>query len=291
MNAEIDVREILPTIAVPTLVLHRSDEYFSEGTRYVGTRIPGARARRAAGQRPPAVGGRPGRRCSTRSSASSPASATRSRPTACSRPSSSPTSSARPRRPPSSATVRWRELLARVPRGRPRPARALPRPRGRQRQATGCSRRSTAPPAPCAARRRSRRPSASLGVEVRAGVHTGEIEQAGGEAHGIAVHIAARIMRRAGAGRGARLEHGQGHRRRLRASRSRSAASGRCAACRARGACSPPRREGDCRLAGSSDARADEVPVPATPPRAERRGFPRPRPLRAPSSSPRRARL
>ena len=42
MNAEIDVRDILPTIAVPTLVLYRSDEYFREGTRYMGSHIPGA---------------------------------------------------------------------------------------------------------------------------------------------------------------------------------------------------------------------------------------------------------
>jgi class 3 adenylate cyclase len=33
----------------------------------------------------------------------------------------------------------------------------------------------------------------SLGVDVRAGVHTGEIEQANGSARGIAVHVGARI--------------------------------------------------------------------------------------------------
>ena len=43
MNAEIDVRDVLPTISVPTLVLYRSDEYFREGTRYMGEHIPGAR--------------------------------------------------------------------------------------------------------------------------------------------------------------------------------------------------------------------------------------------------------
>jgi class 3 adenylate cyclase len=40
----------------------------------------------------------------------------------------------------------------------------------------------------------------ALGLEVRAGVHTGEIEQANGGARGIAVHIAARIAASAGAG-------------------------------------------------------------------------------------------
>jgi class 3 adenylate cyclase len=43
MNAEIDIRDILPTVGVPTLVLFRSSEYFHEGARYLGERIPGAR--------------------------------------------------------------------------------------------------------------------------------------------------------------------------------------------------------------------------------------------------------
>jgi len=43
MNAEIDVRHVLPTIHVPTLVLYRRDEYLAEPARYMGERIPGAR--------------------------------------------------------------------------------------------------------------------------------------------------------------------------------------------------------------------------------------------------------
>jgi hypothetical protein len=45
MNAEIDVRPVLPTIRVPTLVLHRSGDRclkVEEG-RYVASRIPGAK--------------------------------------------------------------------------------------------------------------------------------------------------------------------------------------------------------------------------------------------------------
>lgn len=45
MNAEIDVRPVLPTIRVPTLVLHRSDDLclkVEEG-RYVAGRIPGSK--------------------------------------------------------------------------------------------------------------------------------------------------------------------------------------------------------------------------------------------------------
>ena len=39
-----------------------------------------------------------------------------------------------------------------------------------------------------------------LGLEVRAGVHTGEIERADGDVHGVAVHATARIMGHAGPG-------------------------------------------------------------------------------------------
>jgi len=39
-----------------------------------------------------------------------------------------------------------------------------------------------------------------LGIEVRAGVHTGEVEKLGGDIAGIAVHITARIAARAGSG-------------------------------------------------------------------------------------------
>jgi DNA-binding SARP family transcriptional activator/pimeloyl-ACP methyl ester carboxylesterase len=43
MNAEIDVRHVLPSIHVPTLVLYREGEYLREPARYMGERIPGAR--------------------------------------------------------------------------------------------------------------------------------------------------------------------------------------------------------------------------------------------------------
>ena len=44
MNAEIDVRSILPTIRVPTLVLHRRDDHIPiDGARWMAEQIPGAR--------------------------------------------------------------------------------------------------------------------------------------------------------------------------------------------------------------------------------------------------------
>jgi pimeloyl-ACP methyl ester carboxylesterase len=43
MNTQIDVRNVLATISVPTLVLHRADETWREGSRYMGNHISGAR--------------------------------------------------------------------------------------------------------------------------------------------------------------------------------------------------------------------------------------------------------
>jgi pimeloyl-ACP methyl ester carboxylesterase len=44
MNAEIDVRSVLPTIQVPTLVIHRTeDDIPVEGARWMAEQIPGAR--------------------------------------------------------------------------------------------------------------------------------------------------------------------------------------------------------------------------------------------------------
>jgi class 3 adenylate cyclase len=39
-----------------------------------------------------------------------------------------------------------------------------------------------------------------LGIEQRAGIHTGEVDQVGGDVRGIAVHLAARVAVAAGAG-------------------------------------------------------------------------------------------
>ena len=59
MNEEIDVRPVLPTVRVPTLVLHREHEYLREASRVHGRAAAGRAGRRGAGRRPPAVGGRP----------------------------------------------------------------------------------------------------------------------------------------------------------------------------------------------------------------------------------------
>ena len=41
-----------------------------------------------------------------------------------------------------------------------------------------------------------------IGLDIRAGVHFGEIEEAGSEVHGIVVHTGARVMALAGGGGG-----------------------------------------------------------------------------------------
>jgi len=41
---------------------------------------------------------------------------------------------------------------------------------------------------------------ADLGIEIRAGLHTGEVERRGGEVTGLAVHVGARVAALAGAG-------------------------------------------------------------------------------------------
>lgn len=42
--------------------------------------------------------------------------------------------------------------------------------------------------------------ASKLGIEIRAGVHTGEVELVPGDIRGVAVHAAARVMALAGAG-------------------------------------------------------------------------------------------
>ena len=63
MNAEIDVRHILPTIRVPTLVLHRTGDRTpaGRGGTLRGEPDPQRHVRRAAGRRSPAVCRRSGR--------------------------------------------------------------------------------------------------------------------------------------------------------------------------------------------------------------------------------------
>ena len=65
-------------------------------------------------------------------------------------------------------------------------------------RATGCSPCSTDPRGPCGAHSAIGAAVAPLGLEIRAGVHTGEVEPVGEDIRGIAVHVAARVAALAG---------------------------------------------------------------------------------------------
>ena len=198
----------------------------SSTPRYLAAPHPGRQVRRAARRRttcffagdadadPRRDRGVPHRRAPRRAS-----------PTASSRPSCSPTSSARPSGPRSSATRAGATLLDAPRRACAR--RQLERFRGREVDTAGDGFFATfdgpARAIRCAAGD-PRSASAPLGLEVRAGLHTGECEVIGDEGRR---HRRPHRRARRGAGRrrrGARVEHGQGPGRRLGDRRSPTAA-------------------------------------------------------------------
>jgi DNA-binding SARP family transcriptional activator/class 3 adenylate cyclase len=191
MNAEIDVRDVLPTINVPTLVLYRADEYFRDGSRFMGAHIAGSQVVELPGRdHLPWEGDRdsllneierflggvrddvePDRVLATLlftdiagSTARAAAIGDRS----------------------------WSELLAR----HHRLVRAqLARFRGHEVDTAGDGVFATFDGPARAVRCAAAIVNALRGLEldVRAGVHTGEIERSNGDVRGIAVHIGARI--------------------------------------------------------------------------------------------------
>jgi DNA-binding SARP family transcriptional activator/pimeloyl-ACP methyl ester carboxylesterase len=191
MNTEIDVRDILPTISVPTLVVHRARETWRGGSRFMGEHIPGAKLVELPGNdHLPWEGDReslldeierflsgvrddiePDRVLATLLFTDVVGAAAKAADL---------------------GERAWHELLAR----HHRLVRAqLARYRGREVDVAGDGLLATfdgpARAVRCAAA--IVESVRSLGVEARAGVHTGEIERSDGSAQGIAVHIGARI--------------------------------------------------------------------------------------------------
>jgi pimeloyl-ACP methyl ester carboxylesterase len=200
MNTQIDVRAVLPTIRVPTLVMHRTgdrDIDVEEG-RYIASRIPGARFVELPGadhlmwtDDPDRVldeieefltgvrrGPEPDRVLATVLFTDIVGSTERAVQV---------------------GDRRWRDLLEEhnvVVR------RALTRFRGREVDTAGDGFLATFD-GPARAIRSARAivdEVRGLGLEVRAGLHTGECELVGDDVRGIAVHIGARVAALAGPG-------------------------------------------------------------------------------------------
>ena len=118
---------------------------------------------------------------------------------------------------------RWRDLLEQHDR---LVRRELDRHRGREVKTTGDGVLATfdGPARAIDCARAICEEMSPLGIEVRAGLHTGECELRNGDVGGIAVHIGARVAGMARARRGPRIRHGQGPRCGLRIASSSTAA-------------------------------------------------------------------
>jgi pimeloyl-ACP methyl ester carboxylesterase len=198
MTSMIDIRHVLPAIQAPTLVMYRAGEVLAEASRYVGERIPGARIVALPGaDHMPWLGDQVGPLDEIEEFL------TGFRP--------------HPALDRVLATVlftdivgstelaadlgdrHWRELLEEhnaIVR------RELGRFRGRELSTAGDGFLATfdgpARAVACAvAIRDGARP---LGLQIRFGLHTGELELAGSEIRGIAVHTGARVAAKAGPG-------------------------------------------------------------------------------------------
>lgn len=194
-NSEIDIRRVLPSIRVPTLVLHRTDDPLCpvEGARYIAANIPEARYVEVPGAdhmpfigdidalldpvqefltgAPPAV--EPDRVLTTVLVIDIVDSTGRA---------------------VELGDGRWGTLLESW---RLEVRQQLQRFRGEERNVTGDGFVATfdGPGRAIYCACHIARVAALLGLEVRAGLHTGEVALSGHEIDGIAVHIAARAMR------------------------------------------------------------------------------------------------
>jgi class 3 adenylate cyclase/alpha-beta hydrolase superfamily lysophospholipase len=194
MNAEVDVRAVLPTISVPTLVLHRADDPYIDirHSRYLAEHIPGARLVELPGDEALSFAGsevseldeieefltgdrhvRDTERILATVMFSDIVDSTR--------------------RAAELGDRDWRDLLQSIEQS---VGRELLRFRGRAVKTMGDGFLATfdgpARGIRCAAAIRDAA-RAQFGLEVRSGLHTGEIELIGDDVGGIAVHIGARV--------------------------------------------------------------------------------------------------
>jgi pimeloyl-ACP methyl ester carboxylesterase len=198
MSAMIDIRHLLPAIRVPTLVMHRTDEVLADASRYVAERIPNAKVVELPGtDHMPWLGDQDAALDEIEEFL------TGVRP--------------HPALDRVLATVlftdivgstelladlgdrRWRALLDQhnaVVR------RELGRFRGRELSTAGDGFLATfdGPGRAVACAVAIRDAGRALGLKIRFGLHTGELELAGAEVRGIAVHTGARVAAKAGPG-------------------------------------------------------------------------------------------
>lgn len=200
MNTEVDIRHVLPTIRVPTLIIHRAGDLDIDvgGSRYMSKRIPNAKYIELSGvDHLPWVGDQdailgeveefltgvrqiPGQDRVLATVLFTDIVGSTERAAAL-------------------GDGRWKELLGRF---FATVRKELGRFRGREIDTTGdgvlaiFDGPARAVQCACSVINAVR----SLGIEIRAGLHTGEVEMMGTNIGGIAVHIGARVASRAGAG-------------------------------------------------------------------------------------------
>lgn len=200
MIAEIDVRDVLPAVHVPTLVLHRTGETLSdvEAGKYVANKIPGAEFVELPGEDTFFIGDQEAIIAETERFLTG---SVRSRPPAdrllytvlFTDIVGSTEQAAR------LGDDRWRGLLDAYYGG---VRRALARHRGREVKTTGDGFLAVfdGPARAVACAHSIIGMGRQQGIETRAGVHTGECEVMGDDIAGLAVHIGARVAAKAGAG-------------------------------------------------------------------------------------------
>jgi class 3 adenylate cyclase/alpha-beta hydrolase superfamily lysophospholipase len=191
MNQKIDVRPVLPTVPVPALVLHRDREWYAEASRYVGSHLPSARTVELHGfDHLPWEGDQVAVLDEIENylfELHDEAEPNRVLVTVLFTDLAGSTAKAE-----ELGDRRWDELLDRhyaVIRAQ------LKRFRGREVATTGAGLLAVFD-GPARAVRCGwaiARGVRSLGVEVRAGLHTGEVEMVDGEVRGVAVHIGSRV--------------------------------------------------------------------------------------------------
>jgi pimeloyl-ACP methyl ester carboxylesterase len=196
----IDVRPILPTIAAPTLVVHaRDDTAPVENSRYLADHIPGARYLEVDGADHAPWFTEPDRILTgieefLTGSHAAPAQTHRALRTVLFTDMVASTQHAAAR-----GDERWRAVLHRFGEIT---AELTERFGGRVVKSTGDGYLATfdGPTQAIRCAEALRAEAETLGIEVRAGIHTGECELMDTDIGGLAVHIAARILGQAGAG-------------------------------------------------------------------------------------------